>query len=365
MPFQRPTLQQIIDRIVGDFNSRVENASTFLRRSVFMILARVVGGAHHLLYGFLDFMKRQLFILTADAEFLEKHGNEYGIARNVGVKAAGGGSGTGTTGLTVPADTKLQSVSGNVYTVDTAVTIAGGAFTVALTAEDYGQEYNESAGVSLTFVSPISGIDTTVLIGSDGLINGTDEETDDAYRNRLLSRKRQPPHGGADFDYVAWALEVSGTTRAWTIAQYQGAGTFGLAFVRDDDDSIVPTETQRLAMEAYIISHTDPETGRTVGVPVTAEPGFFMIPLVALTVNFTIAISPNTAVVQASVRSRLEDLFKTEGGPSQTITISQMYEAIVSALGENKSKITAPADDVGASVNQVHVLGDITFGDYT
>lgn len=40
MPFERPTLQQIVDRIEGDIKTRVDNASSFLRRSVFKVLAR-------------------------------------------------------------------------------------------------------------------------------------------------------------------------------------------------------------------------------------------------------------------------------------------------------------------------------------
>ena len=365
MPFTRPTLIQIINRIVSDLNSRVDNSETFLRRSVFMILARVLGGAVHLLYGFLDFMKRQIFISTADAEFLTLHGNEFGKIRKAGTKATGSGTVTGTNGLTISSGAKLQSETGNLYTIDADYTIAGGIATIAFTADVEGDSSNEDAGVSLTFVSPIAGISSIVTVGSGGITGGVEEESDDEYRNRLLSRKRQAPHGGASFDYVSWALEVSGVTRAWVIKQYYGIGTLGLAFVRDNDDPIIPDETEREAVKTYILSHTNPVTGETVGIPVTAEPGFFVIPVSALTINYTIQIFPNTAAVQASVTARLQDLFKSAGGPGQTITISQMYEAISSAVGETKSKITSPSDDVAAATNQVHILGDITFEDYS
>jgi uncharacterized phage protein gp47/JayE len=364
MPFSRPTLHEIVNRIVSDLNSRVDNSTTFLRRSVFLIIARVLGGALHLVYGFLDYMKKQLFASSADSEYLERQGSEYGISRNAGVQATGGISGTGTTGITIPAATRVQSESGNVYTFDSDVTIAGGVFTADITAEEIGTEYNESVGATLSFVSPVANVDSTVLIDSGGITGGTDEEEDEDYRNRILTRKRQPPHGGAEFDYEAWALEVPGTTRSWSIPLYQGPGTIGLAFVRDDDDSLIPTPTQREEMYNYIVSHTDPETGFTIGIPVTAQPGFFVIPITALTVNFHILISPNTTVVQNSIQERLEDLFQAAGGPAVTLSISEMYEAIVSAIGEVRSKIISPSADVAAAVNQVHVLGDITYGDY-
>ncbi len=324
-----------------------------------------MGGVAHLLYGFLDFQKKQLFVSTADAEYLTTHGNEFGLVRKTGTKATGSGTATGTTGTVIAASTKLQSATGNVYSTDSEVTLVAGVGTLAITADDVGDAYNEDAGAELTFVSPLATVDTIVTIDANALTGGVDEETDDEYRNRLLTRKRLPPHGGADFDYENWALEVSGVTRAWSIPLYQGAGTIGLAFVRDDDDSIIPTSTQRDDVYNYVLSHTDPITSYTIGIPVTAEPGFFMIPITGLTVNMTIKLSPNTETVQASVKTRLKDLFRTFGGPGETITISQIYEAVVSASGEVTSKIIIPADDVAAATNQVHLLGEITYQDYT
>ena len=90
-----------------------------------------------------------------------------------------------------------------------------------------------------------------------------------------------------------------------------------------------------------------------------------MIVCTAKTVNFTIQTSPNTETVQNSIRERLQDLFKASGGAAQTISLSEMYEAVTSAVGEGKSKIISPDDDSTAAVNQVHILGDITFGEYS
>jgi len=363
MPFDRPTLSEIASRILNDFKNRIEGASTFLRRSVIKVMSIVYAGAVHLLYEYQQWMFKQFFASTAETTYLELMGSEYGIARTAGVKATGAGTSTGTNGLIVPADSELQSSSGNIYKIDTAATVSAGVIDLDITAEQVGDDYNESAGTSLTFVSPIAGISSTVLIDSSGITGGTDKETDDEYRARILERKRQPPHGGADFDYEKWAKEVSGVTRAWSIPLYNGIGTLGLAFVRDNDSDLLPSDTEKLEVYNYIISHTDTVTGKIVGIPVTAELGFFMIPLVKLAVNFTIKITPNTSDVRASITSRLNDLMTEDGGPEQTIYISRMYEAITSAVGETASLIISPDADVTASTNQVQVLGDITFQD--
>jgi uncharacterized phage protein gp47/JayE len=89
-----------------------------------------------------------------------------------------------------------------------------------------------------------------------------------------------------------------------------------------------------------------------------------MIELNALAVNFNIQLEPNTSDVQTSIQSRLQDLINNYGGPEQNVALSQMTEAIGSAVGEIRHRIISPADDVVAAVNQVHTLGSLTFQAY-
>lgn len=364
MPFTRNSLQEIIDRIVTDFQTRITGATSLLRRSTLGVIARINAGAFHLVYEYLDYQARQLFLTTADEAGLEAISSEYGIARNAAGKAVGSGEVTGTNGKVIPAGTELQSTDGEVYTTDAEKTIATGTATLDFTASVGGEAGNDDAGITLSFVSPITGVSTSLTVDSDGISGGADEETDDDLRERVLIRKRQPPHGGAGFDYEAWALEVSGVTRAWLTPLYQGIGTVGLAFVRDDDDSIIPNATQRDAVKSYITSHIDPGTGKTVGAPVTALPGLFIIELSQLAVDFNIDIEPNTVVVQTAIENNLTDLIESEGGPGETLYLSRISEVISLATAETRHKLNSPAADVTASTNQVHVLGTITFGDY-
>lgn len=366
MPFTRPSLQTIIDRIVSDFNNRVDSSQTFLRRSVYKIMAYVFGGAHHLLYGYVQYVKDQLFVTTSDAEHLERHGAEYGVNRDEGAKATGSVSASGTVGTLIPASTEIQDADGFKYRVNSNTNIgAGGTASVAITASEVGDDYNQSSGVVLTFISPIAGVDSNVTVDANGITSGDDEETDAEYRSRVLLRKRYPPHGGVADDYVTWALEYSGVTRAWSITEYYGYGTIGLVFVQDGETDIFPNETTRNAVRAYLVSHTDDVLGKTVGIPVTAEPGFFVINAIPKTVDFNIQLSPNNGTVQTAVSANLADLILQRGGPEQTITISQMYEAITTASGEVKSNIVSPVADVTAAVNEVHVIGTITYGEYS
>ena len=362
MPFSKPTLQEIIDRIKSDIQSRLGISGTLLRNSMLNILAIVFGGANHLVYDYITYMKDQLFVTSADSRYLEALALEFGISRVFGTAATGTTYINGTAGVTVPAGSRIESSTGLAFTTDAANVMTGVQISCAITSEEIGDEYNIDASGTLSFISPIAGVNTDTTIISIG--GGTDTETDDALRERVLTRKRQPLHGGIENDFATWPLEVSGVTRAWAFPLLYGIGTIGVAFVYDGRESIIPTTSERAAMSAYIISHTDTITGKIVGAPVTAEPGLFILPLELLAVNFNIQVEPYNSQTVTSIQSQLEDLMVDRGGPEEEITISQMYEAITNAVGEEKSLLISPDDDVVATSRQVHVLGDVTISSF-
>lgn len=366
MPYLRPSLTEIVNRIENDFIVRVDNSQTFLQKSVFKIFSRVYGGSNHLLYDFIEYIKDQIFISTADRETLEKHGAEYGIFANNGSKATGTIIATGSNRVTIPEDTELQTASGNRYRVSLVSTIVAGTANVPIEAKETGTSFNELKGVILTFISPIPGVNATTTVINTGITGGVDPDTTEQLRTKILNRKRFPPHGGTALDYENWSLQYSGNiTRAWPIPEYQGIGTIGLAFVMDNNiGTIFPTEAERLAVKNYIISHLDSSIGKYVGIPVTANPGFFMVELTPKTIDITIQLYPNTSAVRAAVTTKYEEVIKQESGPGESIALSKIWEAITSAAGEIKCKIVSPTQDITANVQQLQVPGTITFQDY-
>ena len=89
------------------------------------------------------------------------------------------------------------------------------------------------------------------------LTGGTDTETDEQLRARILHRIQNPPMGGAAADYVAWALAVPGVTRAWA-APEQGVGTITVRFLMDDlraDNDGWPEPDDIQAVADYIDKH--------------------------------------------------------------------------------------------------------------
>lgn len=363
MSLYRPTLQQLIDRIAADLMA-VFGATSLALRAFLQILGRALAGMTHSLYGYLDGITLELFALTALGEYLERIGSEWGILRNAATRSTGTLTITGTVGAVIPARTILQSPAGNQYTTDAEATVGvGGTITVGITAYEAGAASDETGTVTLSFVTPIAGVDSTALTDANGLSGGADEETDNDYRVRILARKRFAPQGGCAEDYITWAKEVAGVTRAWVYPGYQGRGTLAVLFMRDKDTNPFPSTAELAVVRAHIVSHVD-SRGVTVGCPVTAEPGLTVMAPAPKIVNFSIALYPNTPDVQAQVQAELEDLLYRKGTPGGTIYLSEISEAVSFAADEEHNRIIAPISDIICAYNEVAVLGSLTWSAY-
>lgn len=348
MPFSRPSLQELVNRTSADAQARL-GLEELLRRDDIQQLARVLAGASHGLHGHIDWLSLQVIFDTAELEYLERWAGVWGITRKAAAAASGDVTFAGTNGITIPAGTTLIRSDGEEYTTDADATIASGSATAAVTAVLAGAAGNALAGVTLNLISPIAGVTSAAIVAAGDLTQGADSETDAALRARFIARIQQPPHGGADFDYVTWALECPGVTRAWVYAQELGLGTVTVRFVRDDDASMIPDGAEVATVQAYIDERR----------PVTAD--VTVVAPVAVPLNFTIAVTPNTAAVKAAVEAELIDLIRRESVPGGTIFLSHIREAISIAAGESNYVMTAPNADITNTTGNMTTMGVITW----
>ncbi len=343
MPFERPTLETIIKRVTADIESRLSTPQ--LRRSNAKVYAMVMAAVSHSLHGYAEYISRQLFFDTAEGNYLDHWGSLYGVLRKAAAKAHGtvtfSFSGSA---VEVPVGTLLQSQLGTQYKTTSAV--AESAATVeALIAGSAG---NLAAGETLTLISPIAGVKSTATAGE--ISGGVEEETDDALRSRLLARVRERPHAGTAQDYEAWALEVSGVTRAWVYPREEGTGSVVIRFVCDGLENIVPTDTMRQTVQDYIDS-VRPVTARVaVYAPKTQ------------TINFTIKdLEPDNETVKARIKEALVELFQREAVPGRVLYLSHIRAAISGATGEVNHVLVEPAEDIKPDVGILPIVGAITW----
>ena len=348
--FIRPAVVTIIDRIKTDINTRVQGAEARLRRGVLGNLAKTWGGAIHLLYGFICFIAQNVIVDTARAEWLVRHASIWGVARKAASFATGSITIMGSEGIVVPSGSILQRPDGQQFSIDAQVSIASGTATAAVTSLVAGIIGNTDTGTLFNFVNPIQDIDVQATVVSPGVTGGEDEETNEQLRVRVLRRIQEPPHGGTEQDYVTWALEVAGVTRAWAFANELGLGTVTLRFVKDDKaGTIIPDANEVQEVQTYLDTKRPVTAAVTVAAPVSTS------------LDMTIALSPDTTENRTAVETELKDLMLRDGKPGATIFLSRLREAISLAVGEFSHVLTVPSANVTHTDAQLPQLGTITW----
>ena len=351
MPWYRPNLSTLINRSAADIDANLTSSSPLLRRSNLSVIGKVLAATAHGLYGLIEFLAKQIIPTTAEGIFLRRHASLWlAVPEKAATYAIGQVVFTGTNGTVVPAGTGLIRADGIEYQTDADVTIVSGTAIADVTALTYGQIGNALAGVALNMASPIAGINALVLVHTTTISNGTDVEVEESIRSRLANRIQNPPHGGARGDYKTWALEVPGVTRAWEYPGEQGAGTLVLRFMRDDDLTPIPSPAEVAVVQDYI------DERRCV----TAK-GVYVVAPIAVALDLTIAVTPNTADVQAAVQAELQDLISREAIPGGTLLLSHIREAISISAGENNYVMSVPSADVVSTIGNITTLGTITW----
>jgi uncharacterized phage protein gp47/JayE len=201
--------------------------------------------------------------------------------------------------------------------------------------------------MALSSIPP--GADSTgTVLEMDG---GTDDETDDELRVRVLFRIQQPPMGGDVDDYIAWALSIPGVTRAWCASE-MGPGTVTVRFMMDairaDNDGF-PLPTDCTMVEDYL------DTVRPVSVK-----DLFVASPIPMPVDLRITnLDPNTTSMINAIETSLLEMFALRGSPEQIFYRAWCDEAIINA-GTNFYDLTL-SDAVPPSNGHLPVLGDVIY----
>lgn len=196
--------------------------------SDFIIRGNAVSGLVSGLYGDQAKANNDTWINSCRSEALDLFGQDYGLPRlSATVATSTGVTLTGVNGtiVGVGALTLIYLPTGVLYTNTTGGTISGGSLTVSVQSLVAGQIANVSKPDSLTLVSPPAGVGNTASV-TVSIADGSDIETDDAYRARLLSRRQSPPAGGNETDYKNFAFAANSSVRSVLVRRFgRGLGT--------------------------------------------------------------------------------------------------------------------------------------------
>lgn len=343
MPFNTPSLPALITRAQGDLAG-----SSALLRSDAEVLARVNGAAAYGRYGHQAYIAEQILPDTADENTLRRMARARLKRDQLPAVSAQGPAGfIGSAGRLLDAGTLLRRDDGQQFRVLLPVTLTGATGVAQLQAVTPGQAGNTPAGTTLRTVSPVLGVSDTFTVQAPGLTAGSEQESLEALRARVIRSYRLVPHGGNKSDYETWALEVPGVTRAWLIRHWMGPGTVAVFIARDGDINPIPSPEALAQAYNYI------ENER----PVTAEMGVFAP--IEKPVQYEIKLTPDSGVVRSAVEAALVDLHQRESDLGVGLLLTHIREAISGAAGEKDHQLLNLFEDVPAARNELLTFGGI------
>jgi uncharacterized phage protein gp47/JayE len=369
MPFARPTLTALRNAAIQDITtSGVPGLNGLLRNAVLPVLAWVMAGFTYSLYGFLDWIALQGVPFTATDEYLYAWGALVGVFPKDSTPASGVAQFTGTVGIVVRGGSTLTRLDGTPYTSTADAAVDGtGVVLVPFVAAVNGAATDCAAGTPISLDIPPLGVNAGgVTVGPTQ--GGTDQETQDEFRTRMLTRYAAPPQGGAEQDYLEWATAVPGCTRAWIQPGGYGAGSVVVYPMFDDanaatggfpigsdgaasEEPRAPTATGDQLAIAEAIWPVQPVTALVwVATPVAAPIDIHII-----------GLEPNTIAMQGAIVASIDDMFLTRAVVGGLTYPSDIYAAILATPGVLRCAVDNPTVPVQAPIGGLPVAGSITF----
>ena len=349
MAFTLPSMETLLDRVTDDIAGRLGDTTARIRLSTPWLVARALVCSVADLHGFAGYMAKQFFARTATDEYLLQHGNDLGVLREAARASSGLVTVSGTVGATLPLAAVLTDESGARFVTTDAVIFDAETEDVPIEAVEPGAAGNLEAGTMLILASPPAGISATAYVATGGLTGGEDDEDVEAYRGRILDRKRKPPHGGNLHDYETWALETPGVdvVAAWPFGYPTAAA--GNVIIFFATTSGIPTSEQVATVQAYIEGEKPAPHVLTVYAPYETT--------LALTITLEVLPDYVEADVRAAILTELAAALRTHRFNLGTTYVrnSRLHEAI--SRVEGVDWYTLDAINGGAGTSNVTVPG--------
>lgn len=318
------SLSDLIRYAESAFALKFYSGAAVLRKGVLKIIASVIGGMTYMISLLCKRIWKNRFLTTCDVEWLDGFGVEFELPHKAPTYAKGYVNVsflTGSTTATIPSGTYLiDPLTGLEFFTLVGYSVGPGFTKIRIVAVQPGSDYNLSAGAVLEWRdSAPNGLADSVEVDEYGIfggfstnvsIDGVDQiwgETAEEYRQRLLERERNPPHGGSVADYEIWAERFDFVSKAYVVPNEPNANsvTVALADYHYEQISVHPDDVNKV--KNYIVAKS-----RRVA---TADPRVFSVTVANFECSAT--VSPFNEDVQSSVRSAV-DAFFAEKYPGTT-----------------------------------------------
>lgn len=251
----------------------------------------------------------------------------------------------------IPSDDVLPSIASMTATYTLAA--------LPVEAQEFGDNTNLDANSVLSIQSQISGVNNTAGVTFLALTGGSDDESTESYRNRVLNAWKNPrtPLNVADIEFRCF--EVPGVTRVWVKEVFPAIGQVSTYFVRDGDADIIPSAGEIQNVKNSILQSKgafidDADIIVKAPTPVTVDFDFS-------------AISPDTPSMRQSIANNLDVFFSENSNLGVDIQEISYQKAISDSIDLETGDVlqsftlTAPIGTIVVATESLAVLGDITY----
>lgn len=289
----------------------------------------------------IDTLLNRAFATTATGDDLDLCGADVGLDRKQATYATVPVRVEGYPNQMVGTDVKI-TFSNLVFTCTENKNIPEEGFVdVTFKCDSPGVDGNVDEGTVFDFVGSYYGLTSAVATG-DGA-GGTDKESDDDYRERILFKIRSEASSGNKAHYQLWAESVDGVGKAIILPLWNGNGTVKVLISTPDKTD--PTEELLQRVSDYI------EDNAPIGATVTVASVDYVD--IDITADCVIDESGSTTTVKAEFSEYLKNYLDTA---DLTVSYLRMSDLLFNCKGvEDITNYTMNGGKVSINLAQTEV----------
>jgi uncharacterized phage protein gp47/JayE len=385
MALQTPTVEEINEQIIAQLEATLNQTVPLLPKAFLRVLSKTFAAVFILLYKYAGFIFLQVFVKTATLEDVVINGRTLSPLKEWG-RFTGVGDPVAATQAQLQIEITVQDQTGALAAGTQFVNLDNGVTylltsTVNLNAPQvtgiivasFDQIGGDGSGAignlepddTVNFANPIPGVAREAVVLAQ-VITGANEESIDAYRQRIADRFQKRPAGGALIDYELWGEEAAGILNVYP---YTGTlpGTvecYVEATVASSGSADgTPTAAQLAAVLASIELNVDGLASRR---PANAFP--IVLPITRASFDVTVfgLVVENPSATQTLINQAVAQYFAARRPYISGVTIPPRTDTItVSALTGVVEDVVTAANGFFSSVTMKETGGGQNLFVYT
>ncbi len=213
------TTEELFERNLANIEGKINQTSPLNDKAFNRVISAMEALNQKELQNYSAELATANLVITATGSDLDILGSEYGVTRKPAEAAVLTIELPAVNGTVIPVTVDYTGDSNGVrYLPDAASPPAAGGVAVQdVSAQTLGVAGNLNISDTMSIGTQVPGAETqaevTIILNT-----GADEETDDAYRQRILDKIQSIRGGGNAADYRIWSEEVAGVARAYPYA---------------------------------------------------------------------------------------------------------------------------------------------------